>query len=110
EIADEGEKRTLHRDAAVRLAQSGDVEGAFQHVADALRLDSGEAGNRQLALEVARITGDHGRYVETLVSVAEGVEGSALRAEYFFEAGRVFEEHLSSPDQAVAAYDRAVAE
>lgn len=110
EIADEGEKRTLHRDAATRLAQAGDVEGAFVHVTEALRLDPRDAGNRQLAREVAEVTGDHARYVETLAAVAEGIPDSDLRAEYHLEVGRAAEERLADSERAVAHYDRVVAE
>lgn len=109
-IADEGEQLILHREAATKLAKTGDAEQAFAHLEDALRLRVEDEETRALALEIALATGDFTRYIGVLSEVAEGVADSALRAVYYADAARAAEESLGDRERAAAFYERVIAE
>lgn len=109
-IADEGEQLILHREAASKLAKTGDAEKAFAHLEDALRLRVEDEETRGLALEIALTTGDFDRYIRVLADVAESIPDSALRAIFYADAARAAEESLRDAERAASFYDRVINE
>jgi tetratricopeptide (TPR) repeat protein len=86
ELADVGERITLHRDAAQRLRTAGVLDEALEHLGAVLVLAPDDEEALVAAREVAEQAGTPRRLVDLLVAAADAVEAVAERAPLRLEA------------------------
>ncbi|MEM7606421.1 MAG: tetratricopeptide repeat protein, partial [Myxococcota bacterium] len=85
-LASDDERVALHRDAATRLRDAGDFEGAVGHLASLVELSPGDDEALEALREIAPKTESPDRIVEVLVVAADAASDPVLGAKRRLEA------------------------
>ncbi|MBW2462472.1 MAG: hypothetical protein JRH11_12560, partial [Deltaproteobacteria bacterium] len=110
ELAGTDERIALHREAAERLASAGSLEPAFGHFEKLLALDA----SAKDALDALRGWADtldaHERFADALTTAAAASESSEPRVTLYCEAADVRRTRLGQVEEAIALYQKVLAE
>lgn len=85
-LADVPERVSLHRDAAKRLAEAGDLETAMGHLGSVLRVAPGDEEARVSLRELAARAGAEGKLVELLLGAADAAPPGPEQSSLLYEA------------------------
>jgi tetratricopeptide (TPR) repeat protein len=107
ELADTKEERVrrLQEIIALRAADIGDLDGAFESTAQLVALEPDEPAHRERFAELAKRTRSEARRADLLATIADGATGDA-RVSLLLEAARVQKSELGDAPAAIELYQR----
>lgn len=105
---DDAARISLHRQACELLASVDRAAEALDHAGNILRIDPSAEEVQARARDLARASGELGRYSAWLVRAADSCQNGARRARLVLEAARIEHEVVEDHTASIALYARAL--